>query len=201
MNSEDSDLAGRQWYVVHTKPRQELLVAALLEANAELAVYLPQVAQPRKAKASRTALFPGYLFVQADLSQAPASAIDKTPGVVRLVQFDGRPQPVPDATIDRLQERVAEWNRQGGLPQHPFQPGATVRFTDGPLRGLEGVFQGPMRPTERVHVLLSFLGSLNEVEVDAALLEPAGQRRPDRPPRRTRGKGRAIRPQSSRSGM
>ena len=43
-----------------------------------------------------------------------------------------------------------------------------------------------MRPSERVRVLLTFLGQLQEVEAPVAMLE-AAQR-----PRRTRGKGRPI---------
>lgn len=193
MNSEAPDLAGRRWYVVHTKPRQELLASGLLEAMQDVVVYLPQVTQRAGQQAKAVVLFPGYLFVQADLGQTRASAIDKTPGVPRLVAFGGQPQPVPAAAMASLQARVQELNQQGGLPRHPFQPGDSVRISEGPLGGLEGVFQGPMRPAQRVRVLLQFLGGLHELEVDPSQLERSGQPPTDHPPRRTRGKGRRIR--------
>jgi transcriptional antiterminator RfaH len=193
MTGTPSEIRARRWYVVHIKARQELLVAGLLEAMAEVVVYLPQVTRRTGQRAKAALLFPGYLFVQADLGQTRASAIDKTPGVIRLVAFGGQPQPVPDAAMASLQARVQELNQQGGLPQHPFQPGDSVRITEGPLGGLEGVFQGPMRPAQRVRVLLQFLGGLHELEVDPGLLERSGQLPAGHPPRRTRGKGRVIR--------
>lgn len=159
-----------------------------------MTVFLPQVLQRRKAHLQQVALFPGYLFVQTDLDKMPASEIDKTPGVIRLVAFDGQPQPVPDATMEVLRRRVAELQERGGLPQHPFQPGDSVRFTNGPMAGLEGIFDGPMRPSQRVRVLMHFLGSLHAMEVDANDPEKAAGDRRERPPRRTRGRGRTIHP-------
>ncbi len=77
-----------------------------------------------------------------------------------------------------------------------------MRLTGGPLCGLEAVFVGPLAPAERVRILLEFMGRLNEVEVEAHLLEPAGNSplvadlvpvpAPKRE-RRTRGKERGVR--------
>ena len=194
MDGDPLNATGHRWYVVHTKPRQELLAAGLLESTHAVAVYLPQVRQPHVPARRWTTLFPGYLFLHADLRAAPASEIDKTPGVIRLVAFDGQPQPVPDGTIEALRRRVAELQERGGLPQHPFQPGDSVRFTNGPMAGLEGVFDGPMRPSQRVRVLMHFLGSLHAMEVDANDLEKTACDRRPRPARRTRGRGRTIHP-------
>jgi hypothetical protein len=59
------------------------------------------------------------------------------------------------------------------------------------MRGLEGIFQGPTEPSERVRILIDFMGSLNRLEVDVDVLEPGPT--PQHPPkRRTRGKGRRI---------
>jgi transcriptional antiterminator RfaH len=115
--------------------------------------------------------------------------------VIRLVAFGGVPKPVPARVIQALQARLAEIDAQGGLPQHPFKEGDRVRLTGGPLAGLEAVFVGPMRPAERVRVLLEFLGQEQEALVPVADLEPAGG--PARRPRRTRGKGRVIRSSST----
>ena len=106
MDGDPLNATGHRWYVVHTKPRQELLAAGMLESTHAVAVYLPQVRQPHGPARRWTTLFPGYLFLHADLRAAPASEIDKTPGVIRLVAFDGQPQPVPDGTIEALRRRV-----------------------------------------------------------------------------------------------
>lgn len=180
------------WYVMHTKPRLEMLVASLLEQHWRLLVYLPEVTQQRAGRSHLSPLFPGYLFVQADLGQTPASALNSLPGAIRLVAFDGRPQPVPEAAMARLCQQVEALNAAGGIPNHPFRPGDTVQLASGPLQGLEAVFLGPMRAAQRVRVLLRFLGQLREVEVAVEALEPTPQASVARQ-RRTRGKGRRIR--------
>lgn len=174
------------WYVVHSKPRREVLAVSMLEERLRVTVYLPQVEQRYRGGLQRASLFPGYLFLHTDLERIEVSAINAVPGVIRLVASGSVPQPVPDAVMDALQQRVAQFDAQGGLPQHPYHEGDPVRLIAGPLAGLEAAFVGPMRPSERVRVLLTFLGQLQEVEVPVAMLEPAQR------PRRTRGKGRPI---------
>lgn len=183
----------KQWYVVHTKARQEVLAAGLLEQRLAAVVLLPQVRQRTRGQMRSAPLFPGYLFVALDLAETEASAVNNTPGVIRLVAFGGVPKPVPGRVIEALRARLAELEAQGGLPQHPFHAGDRVRLTEGPLAGLEAVFVGPMRPAERVRVLLEFLGQEQEALVPVEDLEPAGGQAVPKRPRRTRGKGRPIR--------
>jgi len=179
------------WYVVHTKPQQEALAASMLEERLSLTVFLPEVRRRSRGHLRRTPLFPSYLFVEIDLENTEAHAVNTTPAVIRLVAFGGRPQPVSSRVIDALQARLAEIEEQGGLPQHPFRVGDRVRLKEGPLAGLEAIFVGPMRPAERVRVLLEFLGQEQEALVPVEDLEAAGG--PAKRPRRTRGKGRVIR--------
>lgn len=189
----------QHWYVVHAKVWQERLVGALLEERWRLTVYLPEVLQPRAGRVAQAPLFPGYLFVLVDLDQTPASALNATPGVLRLVTFGKQPQPVSAAVVEALRDRVDELNANGGLPNHPFRPGDAVRLVEGPLCGLEAVFVGPMRPAQRVRVLLRFMGELSEVTLPAATLEPAAVAA-SRRERRTRGHGRRIRSTVGRFG-
>jgi transcriptional antiterminator RfaH len=182
------------WYAVHTQPRKEMLVSALLEQELGLPVFLPEVTQKSRGRIRLTPLFPGYLFVQVNLAQTTASTINTTPGVIRMVAFGEAPRPLAPAVIDALRAEVDALNAQGGLPQHPYRPGDPVRFRGGPLEGLHAVFLGPLRPAQRVRVLLTFLGQQQEVTVDVDKLERAAGSVPARPPRRTRGKGRPIKP-------
>ncbi len=74
------------WYVVHVQAGRELFAAGLLERNLEMAVYFPEVIQPRHGRRQRMALFPGYLFVDADWAHTAPGDVDRTPGVIRLVR-------------------------------------------------------------------------------------------------------------------
>jgi len=196
----------RPWYVVHTRPRKELLVTSLLEEDRVLEVFLPQVTQTRRGKdGARTEmqpLFPGYLFVrpnpketdpdESDKAALNPRTINRTPGVVRVVALGDQPQPMDAAVVDAIRQQVEKLDDQGGLPQHPYKPGDPVRLTRGPLQGLEAVFQGPMKPIQRVQVLLEFLGQQQTVDVDVEDLEQSAAPPPARRERRTRGKGRRI---------
>ena len=190
------DATGLSWYVMQTKPRRELMVASLLGDRPDMTVFLPEVLQPGGRGAPLTPLFPGYLFVQVDLAHSALSTLNHTPGAVGLVGSQGQPTAVANAVVQGLQERVTQVNAQGGLAVHNFRPGDAVTFTAGPLQGLDAVFNGPLEPTQRVQVLLHFLGQAQEMTVDARLLEKVN-RPPPAPaeprPRRTRGKGRRIR--------
>jgi transcription antitermination factor NusG len=111
-----------------------------------------------------------------------------------MVAFDNRPIAIPEMVVDQIHTQVSELNARGGLAAHQFQPGDTVWIKAGPLRGLEAAFQGPMTPTERVRVLIEFLGGLREAEVNVDDLERVGAAPPSPgQERRTRGKGRPIR--------
>lgn len=185
-------LTGAQWYAIHCKYLTERRTAAALRELLGLETYLPELKRYERGRASYMPFFPGYLFVAADLREISPSRINAAPGVIRLLTFGERPQALAEEIIVHIHQRLTELNAQGGLPSHNYQPGDVVRFKKGALNGLEAVFTGPMRPSERVHVLLDFLGRLNDVEVDVRQLERAESITPLQRERRTRGKGRVI---------
>ena len=186
------------WYVVHSKPRMELLAATLLEERLNLRTYYPVVTLRRHGQLQLGPFFPGYLFVAADLQTTALSAIDGTPGVVRVVRvvrFQAEPCAVSDEVVAQLRRRIDGINDTGGLPAHQFHLGDPVRITTGPLQGLEGIFDGPMTAAERVTVLLRFLGSECRVAVEINAVERNGNPIAsilEKRPRRTRGVGRPI---------
>jgi transcriptional antiterminator RfaH len=185
----------QSWYAVHCKALRESQAAAALESYLRLAVYLPEIRRRSRRQVQRVALFPGYLFVQANLQEVGLSTINATPGVVRLVAFDETPQPIPETTIEAIRELVDSFNARGGQPEHGFRPGDIVRFKGGALQGLKAIFAGPMKPSERVRVLIDFLGSCREAEINVGLLERASSEPIAGRERRTRGRGRKIRSQ------
>jgi transcriptional antiterminator RfaH len=183
------------WYVAQCITLKEAQTAYALRTHVGLNVYLPQVSRRTRGEMQPQPLFPGYLFVQADLRKVSRSSINSTFGMVRLLEFGGVPQPLPESTVVALRERVDDINAKGGLMPHNFQPGDAVRIKAGPLRGLEAVFLGPMTPSARVNILLQFLGRLNQVKVEVDVLERVstpGNNGRNTMRRSTRGRGRKI---------
>ncbi len=177
------------WYALYTKPKQEALVARQLGRQG-LEAFFPQYLERRRGGSRAQALFPCYLFVRADLAQVGLSALQWTLGLRGVVSFGGRPARVPDEAIVLVQKQLARLEAIGGLPQARFRPGETVRLKEGPLAGLEAVFEGPVGPAERVRILIRFLGQANRAVVPVDILEGIAPR--PHPPRRTRGRGRVI---------
>jgi transcriptional antiterminator RfaH len=183
----------RQWYVVHCKPKKERRAAAAINYLLGLTTYLPEIRRRTKSPSQYISFFPNYFFVSADLETASMSRINAVPGVLRLVAFEEMPVPVPDSVIESLQQSVDKLNAAGGFGLHDFQPGEVIRLKSGPLQGLEATFVHSLNPSDRVRILIEFLGSLRETEVDVYMLEHSASHLSYKQERRTRGKGRVIR--------
>jgi len=177
------------WYALYTKPHQEHLVVDQL-AQRGVEAFFPRFVERRRAGNRVQALFPGYLFVRADLEVVGQSLLRWTPGLRGVVSFAGVPARVPDEAVALVRKQLARLEAAGGFVKARFQPGERVRLKEGPLAGLEAVFEGPAGPTDRVRILIRFLGQANRAVVPEDSLE--GTLAQDRPPRRTRGQGRRI---------
>lgn len=179
-----------QWYVVHCRPSREWWAATTLRTRFDIEVYVAEVSKRTHGYVQAVPLFPGYIFVRLDLAEVRLSAINSSPGVLRLLAHEEEPNPLPEEIMDAICDGVERLNAQGGLLAHNFQPGDKVSLKSGRFRGLEAVFLGSTTPHERVKVLLKFLGRPNEVHVSVDdLEEPSTQQRRGRA---TRGGGRKI---------
>jgi transcriptional antiterminator RfaH len=83
-----------------------------------------------------------------------------------LVSFGNRPAPIADNLIQALQQLPDR------APERLLQPGQTVRMIDGPLKGLEAVYQhadGELRAM----VLVDLMSKQHSVLVEMQHLLPA----------------------------
>ena len=146
----------KEWYVVQTKHKHEPLVALKLgELRAES--FLPRmfvtVRAGRYRQRRAEPMFPGYVFVNVDLA-CDAMRIRYTPGVRDFLRSEGAPCPVSSEIVDTLRIRIGS----AGVYEPPvrhFEPGARLRIDDGPLRGLEAIFERELSGSERVAIFLS----------------------------------------------
>jgi transcription antitermination factor NusG len=160
-----------RWYVASTAPHHEKWVARQLEGF-QVQHFLPLYRSLRRWKDRRKELelplFPGYLFVRIPLSER--LRVLRTPGVVQIVGFQGRPQAVPDSEVETLRQSVLHGT---SLQPHPYlKVGRRVRVQSGPLTGMEGIL---VRQKDAFRVVLSveMITRSFAVEVDAADIHPA----------------------------
>ncbi len=110
--------------------------------------------------------FPGYLFIRTDLETVGVSEFQWMPHTLGLVSFGGEPAVVPENLIDILRKRVGEIAEMGGELFDGLKPGDVVSIKDGPFYGYEAIFDARIPGSERVRVLLEFLGSQRRVPLE-----------------------------------
>jgi len=98
--------AMKQWYLIYTKPRQELIAVANLQNQAYTA-FAPQVSVKKRTnqgwKQVNEPLFPNYVFIQLDDVADDWKPIRSTRGVSGFVRFgSGVPAPISDALMRPL---------------------------------------------------------------------------------------------------
>ena len=180
------------WYVVQCKPRMEYFAASALRNLIGLSVFVPEYEVSLRNKAKKLfPFFPGYFFVQVDLQKVALSSINTSPGVVHLISFDGKPEPLPSSIVLSIYERLQRISTLNHFPS-PFRVGDPIRVKDGPLKELEMIFLGPTTPDGRVRVLLTMLGRQKEIQIEATALEKVPDMRSFYLERSSRGKGRKI---------
>jgi transcriptional antiterminator RfaH len=131
------------WYVIHTKPRQEGRALINLESQG-YECYLPQFTRQKLQRGvielAQEPLFPRYLFIQLDSTQSGKSwgPIRSTLGVSRLVTFGFEPARADSALIDLLRQHTKEIEIE---PEKIYQKGEHLLITEGPFTGLEAIFE------------------------------------------------------------
>ena len=156
-----------RWYVVCCKPRQEAVAEVNLRRQG-FHVYSPRIRIRQRRRGQWVdaveVLFPRYIFIRTDPLRRSTAPVRSTHGVVGLLRFGCEPAMVPDAVMGAL------WQREDSvsglhLDNYPiFCVGDPVKFVDGPLAGIEGVF-AKQDGEKRVIVLFEFLGKTNKIGV------------------------------------
>jgi transcriptional antiterminator RfaH len=154
------------WYALRSKSRKEDAVWRQLQTQGYEVFYPCLRVHPVNPRSRKIVpYFPGYLFVEVDLEKSGISVFQWMPHTVGLVSFGGEPSIVPENLVLAIQKRVDEINAAGGEIFDGLRPGETVWISNGPFQGYEAIFDGRLPGSERVRVLLEFLGNRRKVPV------------------------------------
>ena len=154
-----------EWYVVRTKPHQENTVETSL-TRAGIEVLCPRIKEQRvirrKMQQMVSPLFPGYLFAKCHPSLL--RIVQYAKGVRALVSFGAGPVVISDEIVNEISQRL-----HGGiaaLHARRFSHGDVVQIREGPLSGLEAVFEREMAGQQRAMLLMRMLACQVRVVVD-----------------------------------
>jgi transcriptional antiterminator RfaH len=165
MENKKAELA---WYVVYTNPREEGRAGGNLSAWS-LEIFSPRIKERRSHPFTGEPiyaikpLFPRYIFARFDLEKL-FHKIRFTRGVHSLVSFGNRPVAVDKEVIELIHSRVG---KDGVIDMwDDLQPGDHVTVNDGPLKGLNGIFERPTKDSERVMILLDTVNYQARLQVE-----------------------------------
>jgi transcription antitermination factor NusG len=158
------------WYAVHTYANHEKNVRRQLEFRS-ICSFLPLYERISRWKDRRVKLelplFSGYIFVRMALSQK--LPVLQTPGVVRMVGFNGIPAPLADDEIEAIRTGL---DSKLFVEPHPFLTvGRRVRIKSGPLAGLQGILVRK-RGSFRFVISLDLIERSIAADVDGADIVP-----------------------------
>ena len=139
-----------EFYVVHTKARQESKAASNLVKQG-FQVWLPYYSKEHLKKKSimltKEPFFPGYLFVRMDLQNNNWSKINNSYGVKHLLKMNDKPVPLSKRVIKKLKLIVSG---------HFIKLGDSVRILKGPMINKVGTVE-KLCGSERVKILFEAL--------------------------------------------
>lgn len=130
-----------RWYALWTHSHCEQLVRDQLAVK-HFEVFLPKIETwSRRAGVKHriwTPMFPGYLFVRDELTDARYAELLGARGLVCVLgNGDGDLAEVPDQEIDAI--RAVVQSRLPAVPHPYLHTGQRVRIVGGPLAGVEGI--------------------------------------------------------------
>jgi transcriptional antiterminator RfaH len=159
-----------QWWLVHTKPRQEKKFAEEM-LRSKIAHYLPvtycKAVTRGRDRFAWLPLFPGYVFLNSN-AEGRLSAL-KTNRVVAI-------QPVADPMHLRRQLAILADLIEQGVPlrvEEKVAPGREVEVKTGSLKGKRGVVIRRGGQTRLFIAIAELLGGVSlELEIEHHLIEP-----------------------------
>jgi transcriptional antiterminator RfaH len=148
------------WLLLQVKPRQEVRALANLERQ-QAQCYCPLIQVEKLSRGKRIqvteALFPGYLFINAQPQQGGLSytTIRSSRGVSKIVGFGAEPITIPEALIEQLKQREGSGLINAKEKNLPLK-GDKVNILEGPFKGLQAVYSHA-DGQQRAVVLISLL--------------------------------------------
>ncbi|CAM3523509.1 MAG: transcription termination/antitermination protein NusG [Myxococcaceae bacterium] len=176
----------KKWFTVQTYSNYENQAKKNLEEQVrlkglqdqdligEILIPMEQVVEMvnGEKKTTRRKLFPGYIFVQMELSDTTLHLVKNTSKVTGFpgVGQNEQPRPMSDAEVARLTAQVTEGAHKT-KPKVQFETSDTVRVIDGPFANFNGTVEEVNPEKGRVRVLVSIFGRATPVELDFMQVE------------------------------
>lgn len=168
-----------KWYVVKVISGKEAKIQKLIENEIQrnnlndyvdgILVPTEKVVQIRNGKRiqKEKTLFPGYIYIEANLSGELPHVIKSIPGVIGFLSGvkGGDPMPLSRKEVNRILGKIDELAMNEEHINIPYNVGDQVTVTDGPFKGFEGVIEDVNKDRKKVTVMVKFFGRKTPLEL------------------------------------
>ena len=154
------------WFCLRSQPKHEHIAAEHLRRMGDVEVFNPRVHYTRSTRLGpmgvTESMFPNYLFARFDW-QTGLAKVHYATGVSGIVHFGEKWPTVPEQAIEEIR---AELESDGICElENPIAAGESVEIAGRAFLGLQAVVAQVMPGSQRVMVLMDFLGRQSMVEV------------------------------------
>jgi len=172
----------KRWYIVHAYSNFEKKVAGSIKERAKTANLehlFDEVIVPTepvrevvrgKARDVERKLFPGYVLVKMEMTDAGFVLIKNTPKVTGFLGSENKAIPISDAEAGRILHHVQE-GVERPKPTIVFEVGEQVKVADGPFASFNGVVEDVDHARARLKVAVSIFGRATPVELEYGQVE------------------------------
>lgn len=173
--------AVNKWYILNVVAGQENKVASEIKSMIIRGVFggavtdavvptKPTVKIKKGQKVQEMQkLFPGYVFINANLASEAYNTINAIPKVMGFLGGKNNPQPVADAKMEDIlklsTEQVADQRNVA------FEIGETLTVTEGPFESFTGVVEDFDAEKQKVKISVLIFGRATSVELDVTQVE------------------------------
>ena len=175
----------KRWYIVHAYSNFEKKVAEAIKERARTAnlehlfdeVLVPsedvtEVHRGKKRQVERK-LFPSYVLVKMEMTDAAFVLIKNTPKVTGFLGAENKAIPITDAEAMRILHQVKE-GVERPKPSVTFEVGENVKVSDGPFATFAGQVEEVDEERTRLKVAVMIFGRPTRVDLEFSQVEKVG---------------------------
>ena len=171
-------MAEKQWYILQARPNTEKKVMATLQeriSRSSLADRFGQILVPEETiedikdgvrKQSTKKMYPGYIFLELDVSDDVWHLVRNVPNVLGCVGGKKtEPVPVPEKDMSEILRRMQE-SQEAPRPKKDFQVGQVLELSSGPFTGFSGVIEQVNHNQQKLRLSVTIFGRSTPVDID-----------------------------------
>jgi transcriptional antiterminator NusG len=172
----------KKWYIIHTYSGFENKVQESLRTRADafgfadkigqILIPTEEVVELRNGKkvTSKRLVYPGYVLVEMEMSDALWHEIKNTPRVTGFVGGGNAPVPLSPEEVNSILYRQAS-SAERPRPKMTFEKNDSVRIIDGPFANFSGKVDEVNAERGTLRVMVTIFGRATPVELEFLQVE------------------------------